>query len=70
MCSSNERGASGVVGDGTRGRYIPKMKLREKAVVVAVVGLVIILAMVLVSGLLLGHPPGNAPNNIITTGGA
>ena len=31
--------------------------------------LIVILGMILVSGLLLGHQPGNAAKNIVMTGG-
>lgn len=41
----------------------------EKAAILLAVGVAVILGMILVSGLLLGHQPGNAANNIVMTGG-
>jgi hypothetical protein len=41
----------------------------EKAGILLAVVVVVLLGMILVNGLLLGHQPGNAPNNIVMTGG-
>jgi hypothetical protein len=41
----------------------------EKAGILLGIVLIIVVAMALVSGLLLGHQSGNAPNNIVMTGG-
>jgi hypothetical protein len=41
----------------------------EKAAILLGTALMIVVAMALVSGLLLGHQAGNAPNNIVMTGG-
>jgi len=41
----------------------------EKLTILVGLALLIVVAMALVSGLLLGHHAGNAPNNIVMTGG-
>jgi hypothetical protein len=41
----------------------------KKAAILLAVEVGVILGMILVSGLLLGHQPGNAANNIVMTGG-
>jgi hypothetical protein len=41
----------------------------ERVTILLGIALLIVVAMALVSGLLLGHQAGNAPNNIVMTGG-
>lgn len=54
-----------------KGRYTCKraMGYGRKLGILLGVAAVVLLGMILVSGLLLGHQQGNAPNNIVMTGG-
>ena len=45
------------------------ISVREKVLILVGAVLVILMAMILVTGFLLGPQPGNAPNNIVMTGG-